>query len=100
MSLFNPTRGLILISLTQCGDSGPFGVHGSVLQKIITLPTIQFIEISPLNYSVDVTESQKLDLILTTFGYPKKHSYFQLRRVDASTPDKDSKVDLDDLEFQ
>ena len=97
-------QSLTSISLTQCGDSGMFGVNGSVLQAIITLPTIQYIEISPLNHNAD--EVQKLNLILRTFGYPERHSYFQLKRVNnsddgPSTRGNDcdeNKVGMDDLE--
>jgi hypothetical protein len=105
--LFNaPSRSLTSLSLTQCGDSSIFGVNGSVLQAIITLPTIQYIEISPLNHNVDGTEAQKLDLILTTFGYPERHSYFQLKRVEPcslkepenSYNEEEDKIDMDDLE--
>lgn len=95
-------QSLTSISLTQCGDSGGFGVNGSVLQAIITLPTIQYIEISPLNHNAD--EVQKLNLILLTFGYPERHSYFQLKRInnygDPSIGDEDEgKIGMDDLEF-
>lgn len=86
---------LTSLSLSQCGDSEEFGVQGSVLQKIISLPVIHFIEISPLNFRVSWEEQQKLNLILTAFGYPEKHSYFQLERV-TPYPSED-RIGMDDI---
>lgn len=73
-------RNLKSLTLTQCGDSGEFGVDGSILEKIITLDGISFIEISPLNFT-QPEERLKLNAILTTFGYNENHSYFQLSKV-------------------
>ncbi|CAL8125866.1 unnamed protein product [Orchesella dallaii] len=73
-------QNLKSLTLTQCGDSGEFGVDGTVLEKIISLRDISFIEISPLNFSLP-EERVKLNAILTTFGYNQDHSYFQLSKV-------------------
>ncbi|CAG7718611.1 unnamed protein product [Allacma fusca] len=71
--------------LTQCGNSGLYGVDGTVLERIIELPKIHFIEISPLNFS-DPEEQDKLNIILDTFGYSENHSYFQLTKTTHEFP--------------
>lgn len=73
-------KSLQSLALTQCGDSEGFGVDGTVLEKIISMANIGFIEISPLNFS-DPEERLKLNVILTTYGYNEGHSYFSLSKV-------------------
>jgi len=77
-------RSLNSLTLAQCGNSGNFGVDGSVLEIIVSLENIQFVEISPLNFDSGEEEKQKLNMILTTFGYHEGHSYIQLSRVGPS----------------
>jgi hypothetical protein len=101
--LFSSQVGKRLKSLTlaQCGGSGIFGVDGTVLEKIVSLENIQFIEISPLNYSSQ-DERRKLNMILTAFGYHEDHSYIQLSRVAPSVSGGDyfqDEVDEDLDEF-
>lgn len=67
------------LAMTQCGEFGDFGVDGTALEKILSLKNINFIEISPLNFTYP-EEKLKLNQILTTFGYTENHSYFQLER--------------------
>jgi len=73
-------RGLKSITMTQCGNSGPFGVTGSVLHEFIALTDIEFLEISTINSS-DPGEQEKLNLILSAYGYPDGHDYFQISKL-------------------
>ena len=73
-------RNLRNLTLTQCGNSGPFGVTGTVLESIISLESITFIEISIMNFS-DPDERLKLNSILMSYGYGEDHSYFQLSKL-------------------
>lgn len=73
------------LMLTQCGSTGEFGVNGTVLECIVELPNIHFVEISPLNFS-DPEERDKLNILLETFGYSADHAYFQYTRITAELP--------------
>ena len=78
-------QNVAALMLTQCGSTGEFGVNGTVLECIVELPNIHFVEISPLNFS-DPEERDKLNILLETFGYSADHAYFQYTRITAELP--------------
>jgi len=67
------------LTLTQCGKLGPYGITGTVLEAVIALQSILFIEISVMNFS-DPEERLKLNSILAAHGYGEDHAYFQLSK--------------------